>query len=269
MKQQRLVQRQHPLFSPVALLATAVLILILLLALWRTGGRAFAPGDLSAVARSPQQSGGFASHAAFADACTQCHEPWVGVTAVRCQACHTLISEQRAAAAGLHGRLATDDCTRCHSEHQGRDHDLFSAAFDQFTTDHHDALFPLQGAHAALDCAGCHANAQYAGTPEQCQDCHAEPALHHGLLGIDCVRCHTPTAWRPAQLTLHTFPLDHGDAGQIACAVCHASTFVSYRCDHCHDPAEMVASHQKEEITPAELNNCIACHATGLKEDEM
>lgn len=267
MKQQRLVQRQHPLFSPLAGAGTAVLLLLLAVGLWLTGGRAFSPGDLSTSARSPQQSGGFAHHAAFADDCTQCHDPFVGVTAGRCETCHVNIAQQRESETGLHGRLTTPDCAACHSEHQGHDFDLYSAAFDQFSTEHHAALFPLHGQHATLECTDCHQNEQYAGTSATCVGCHAEPDLHKGLLGTDCARCHTPEGWRPALLTDHTFPLDHGDGlpagGQILCATCHTTTFTTYTCDNCHDPAEMIEEHQEEGITPAELTNCIECHPTG------
>lgn len=262
-----LAQRHHPFFSPIALLATAVLILGLAFVLWQTGGRAFSPGDLSVSAHSDAQSGGFANHAAFGDDCRQCHEPWVGTTAGRCETCHTAISQQRETGTGLHGRLATPDCALCHSEHQGHDVDLFAAAFEQFTTTHHAALFPLDGQHTALACAACHQNEQYAGTPAQCAGCHAEPDLHKGLLGTDCARCHTTDGWRPAQLTSHTFPLDHGDEGHIACTTCHTATLATFTCDACHNPAEMVEEHREEGLSPLALTNCVECHPTGQKEE--
>jgi len=265
-KQPRLVERQHPLYSPVAIFATFVLLLILGLALWRTGGRA----ELSAVAYHQRQSGGFASHATFGDDCQRCHEPLVGVTAERCESCHLTISEQRTNNTGLHGRLTSDDCTLCHTEHQGQEVDLFTAAFGQFTNEHHAALFPLHGAHAELECADCHANEQFVGTASQCVGCHTEPELHKGLFGTDCGRCHTAEGWQPAQLTIHTFPLDHGGglpaAGQIPCATCHTATFASYTCAACHAPAEMIEEHEKEDISAVELENCVECHPTGLKE---
>jgi len=266
MKQQRLVQRHHPLFSPIALLATAVLIILLLILVWQTGGRAFTPGDLSAVARSPQQSGGFPNHAAFSDDCTQCHVAFTGITAVRCETCHVNISQQRESGTGLHGRLATPDCAACHTEHKGHDFDLFNAAFDQFNTELHAAFFPLAGQHATLECTACHQNQQYTDTPTACDGCHAEPDLHKGLLGTDCARCHTPEGWRPAELTMHTFPLDHGKEGQNPCATCHTNTFATFTCDNCHEPAEMVEEHREEGIATAELTNCIECHPTGEKD---
>lgn len=268
MRQRRLVQRQHPLYSPIALLATLIMLLLLGVALWFSGGRAFSPGELSAVARSGRQSGGVSNHAAVAGDCSQCHEPFAGIAAAGCENCHVAIGQQRQTQTGLHGRLSTSDCTLCHREHLGADHDLFAAAFDQFSQEHHDALFALTGAHATLDCADCHQDEQYAGTPGDCVGCHAEPALHQGLFGTDCARCHTAEGWRPAALTAHTFPLDHGDEGTIACATCHTLTFNAYTCDACHEAAEMAEEHEEEGISAAELVQCAECHPTGLEDEE-
>ena len=267
MKQNRLVRRQHPLFSPAAIFSTLILLMLLGIGLWTTGGRAFTPGELSAVSVSGKMNGGFANHAKFSDDCAQCHDPYQGITAGRCQACHLEIREQREAGMGLHGRLAEADCALCHQEHRGADYDLFTTAFDQFTPEHHGLIFSLNGAHTDLECESCHENGRYLGTPAQCAACHAEPELHQDLFGVDCARCHTDDAWRPAQLMQHAFSLDHGDEGQILCGVCHPNVFTAVSCHECHQPGEMTSVHLEEGINPTELLDCTSCHPTG-KEDE-
>lgn len=267
MKQQRLVQRHHPLFSPVALLSTLILLVLLGVALWQTGGRAFSPGALSAVSISGQQSGGFPHHAAFADDCTQCHVSFVGVTAVSCEKCHTQIATQRQQQTGLHGRINAADCAACHQEHRGQDYDLFHAAFAHFTNQHHAAIFLLDGAHTNLDCVQCHQDDRYIGTDSACVACHAEPVLHEGLFGTDCAACHTTVQWRPARLAHHVFPLDHGGTGDIPCVTCHTETLTTFTCDACHTPADMAREHDDLALTPIEMAACTTCHATGTEEE--
>jgi hypothetical protein len=88
-----------------------------------------------------------------------------------------------------------------------------------------------------------------------------------GLFGTDCIRCHTTAAWTPAQLTRHTFPLDHGDEGQIPCLTCHTETYADYTCYNCHEHErdETAEIHLDEGIT--EFEDCVACHPTGLEEE--
>lgn len=262
--------RQHPLFSPVAIGSTVLLFLLLGGALWFTGGRAFNPGPLSAVAANPAESGGAPNHAAIGDNCGECHAPFQGTTAARCEACHTTIAAGRAEGIGLHGRISSDDCAACHDEHNGADYDLFAAALEQFDAAHHAALFPLDGAHAELECAACHADEQYTTAARTCAGCHEEPAIHQSLFGTDCAACHTTDGWRPARLARHLFPLDHGEAGEIACAVCHRETFTAYTCAECHGDAEMIREHEEEGVdaTREELMACVTCHPTGEEEEE-
>jgi len=101
--------------------------------------------------------------------------------------------------------------------------------------------------------------------PHQCVACHEDPQLHEGLFGLDCVRCHSLEAWTPASLTRHTFELDHGDAGAVACKTCHIEAYVENTCYGCHDhqPDDMLELHQSEGI--AEFDDCRACHPTGAE----
>lgn len=495
MKQYRLLERQHPIFSPIALLSTLILAGALGIGIFLTGGRAFSPGDLSAVNNSGQLVGNFETHADFADDCGQCHEPFKGVTAVLCENCHENVTVQRETGEGIHGRIDPTEvqaCANCHLEHRGADYDLLQAAilhFDHgvtrfslakhptdydgslleceschtdtndysqvgpacqdchqqadtefmaihtqtygdnclnchdgldtmadFTMAQHEEIFPLvgkhaetmcenchqqgqfddlpsqcvncheepavhfglftdnceechsaegwkpaivdgqpfdhavntrfslvkhatnydgqpftcvschepdtnfafaesgcetchaqadpdfmtqhvaefgtncmdchdgtgsmanfdhsqffvlDGQHAVIDCQACHVDQVFAGTPNECAGCHEEPLIHAGLFGLQCQACHTTSAWQPAQLKEHTFPLNHGGQGEIACATCHLEKYTEYTCYGCHEHNEqdIIREHAEEGISAAELPNCVKCHPTGREEE--
>jgi hypothetical protein len=490
------VNRQHPILSPVAFLSAVLLMAGIGASVLLSGGAAFSPGPLTRLQSAAIDSGGFESHAAFANDCQQCHTPMAGVDATRCERCHTGVAEQRASGAGLHSRLPdVTACARCHPDHQGQDFDtaaagrdkfdhaltgfslvrhvqdyagavvechachagrdfdfavagcvschhaqdpeytnahtaafgggclachdgldqsgsfdhaatsfalegahataacgachtadrpaaetplecgachaeppvhagLFSAdcaechndsawsparwqgqdfahastkfaltthtaLFDgaQFTcagchanasadpealapaggdvcatchaladpafmTEHmqtfglsclgchdgsgrqavfdHSQFFVLDGAHAPLACEACHADQRFDGTPAECAGCHAEPEMHAGVFGTDCAACHTTGAWVPAALREHTFPLDHGEQGELACATCHTEAYPAYTCYGCHEhnPEETQREHTEEGITAERLSACAECHPNGEEEDE-
>jgi mono/diheme cytochrome c family protein len=99
--------------------------------------------------------------------------------------------------------------------------------------------------------------------PHECRACHEEPEVHADRFGLNCARCHTLQAWKPALLTRHTFLLDHGGEGQVACQTCHTYSYSEHTCYECHDhtPEQMEEAHAKEEIF--EFENCAVCHPTG------
>ena len=101
--------------------------------------------------------------------------------------------------------------------------------------------------------------------PHQCVACHEDPQVHRGQFGLDCVRCHNLQAWAPASLTRHTFPLDHGDTGILACETCHIDTYAVNTCYQCHDhdPDEMDQVHLAEGIQAYE--DCQTCHPSGIE----
>jgi hypothetical protein len=176
--------------------------------------------------------------------------------------------------------LTTQTCTDCHSNH---DTAFMAEHLQKFgpncTTCHdgtgnmqnfdHNLVFPLEGQHAALECSACHIEQKFRGTPQACAACHQEPAIHASVFGLNCAACHTATAWAPALLTRHTFPLDHGEQGEIACATCHTASYTAYTCYGCHehDPAEIQDKHAEKGIRGDQLINCAACHPTGREEE--
>ena len=493
MKQHTLVQRQHPIFSPVAIISTLLLAGTLAVVVYLTGGRAFSPGDLSATNNSGEPVGGFNTHAEFGGDCSYCHEPFQGIAAARCETCHDNVGQERVAGAGVHGRLqSVEVCNQCHLDHRGGDFNMLSIAlsdfdhevtqfslnkhrrdydgltihcdachvsdhdftlqqsacvhchepadppfmanhmeafgencvachdgldtmatftledhaqvfaltgnhleitceschtngqfegapqecnachgepdvhlglfdtdcaachtpdgwkpatlegqsfdhatttqfslvkhavnynetpftcrtchtgkndfdFDdaqcadchaaadpQFMTAHtaqfgpncmschdgtgqmadfdHSQIWPLAGQHAVIECSDCHVNRVFKGTLTECVACHEEPAIHFGLFGTDCVNCHTANAWQPAGLTYHSFPLNHGGEGEIACETCHVASYIEYTCYNCHEhnQAEVEGKHQEEGMSPPEITNCVECHPTGREEE--
>lgn len=493
MRQHTLVERHHPIFSPVAIISTLILAGTLGIIVFLTGGRAFSPGELSAVNNSGQPVNGFHTHAEFGNDCAQCHQAFVGIVAERCETCHENVGQERQSSVGLHGRLPeADQCATCHLDHRGSEYNLLATAvanFDhsltrfsldwhsrdydgrsldctachvsetdytvsltacaachanenaafmtlhqetygsdclachdgldtmaqftmeehaqifaltgahqttaceschssgqfegtpqdcaachaepdahlglfstncsechtpdgwqpaimdgqlfehavstgfslithvtnydnqsftcrtchaaqdsftfnssqcadchakaepQFINDHtaqfgndclachdgtgemanfdHAQVWPLDGQHAALDCTACHINQVFVGTASECVACHAEPLIHAGLFGLDCANCHTAVAWQPARLRQHTFPLNHGEQGELACETCHTTTYTEYTCYNCHehDPAETEREHLEEGISQQEMANCMACHPTGREHE--
>jgi hypothetical protein len=189
----------------------------------------------------------------MAIACEDCHPAnQFDVAKIDCIDCHTAGD---AAFMAKHAPLFGHNCLACH------DGSGSGINFD------HEQVFPLDGAHAQVECNACHLLPIVEGTPDDCVGCHPEPPVHAGVFGTDCVRCHTTSSWLPAQLTQHTFPLDHGDEGQIACETCHTESYVDHTCYNCHahDPAETEEEHIEEGIF--EFEDCVACHPTGRKEE--
>ena len=190
-------------------------------------------------------------------------------TDMRCTACHSQ-------AAKLDFQAAAQACQDCH---QGHDTAFMQEHVQQYGPNclschdgagnmhnfDHSRVFALDGGHASLECAACHVDHKFQGTPRACAACHQEPEIHAGLFGTECQNCHTTTAWAPAQLTRHTFPLDHGQQGEQSCATCHTQTYTAYTCYGCHDhnPQETQAQHAEKGITGEALLKCADCHAAG------
>ena len=203
MNEPRLIARQHPIYSPLAIIASLVLLFGLGATLLATGGRAFSPGALSEKGSPGTELGGFSNHAAFADDCWQCHEPLRGLSTATCLDCHADLGARVSADKGFHASEEAAECTRCHSEHQGADHDLQEAALASFEEADHAASYVLHGAHVQVDCGDCHTNNAYLDLDATCASCHEEPAEHAGIYGLACSNCHTEEAWEPAGMRIH------------------------------------------------------------------
>ena len=171
---------------------------------------------------------------------------------------------------------APQDCYSCHyqvDEHQGQFGTQCDAChtpenWDAVSFDHSLSNFPLTGAHITVNCESCHINGVFASTQSACVSCHAEPIEHAGQFGTDCEACHTTTAWTPATFSGdHTFPLNHGESGQVSCTTCHPVNYTTYTCYGCHEHTEsnIISEHREEGIS--DFQNCVECHADGREHD--
>jgi len=230
------------------------------------------PGPLS---RAHQSLNGTAN-------CTSCHQLGRERT-FKCLECHTEIAARIAAKKGLHARYninpgSSQECARCHSEHNGEDFPLVK--WDIKTFDHGQTGYPLEGKHAGLSCSHCHSaaklsslervgikakdlNRTFLGISQTCITCHEDE--HNGRLGPNCSQCHNSTNWKMANVTR----FDHsktrysltGLHAQVACQSCHTAgpdnkpryAGIPFgRCSDCHsDP------HRGSFV-----QGCQSCHST-------
>lgn len=191
-------------------------------------------------------------------ACTGCHsQDLKNIDLQRCITCH---AGAGGGVAFIEEHLAQfgPDCLQCHD------------GADRMSNFDHASFFPLDGRHAELECEQCHQKKKFVGTISECMQCHAEPEIHAGFFGVQCQYCHTSLAWTPATLRQHTFPLNHGNQGEVACQVCHPASYTELTCYGCHDhqPEPIAASHQRARISLEELPKCIYCHSTGKIESD-
>jgi len=145
--------------------------------------------------------------------------------------------------------LSTNDCAMCHS------HEEFAPAT---YFDHDDTEYPLEGAHANVDCIECHQKETRNGKDFQvftgvkfdnCIDCHDD--VHEGNLGNNCKQCHSVesfTSLRRIRRFNHdrtNFPLK-GKHKEVKCADCHN---LNATLDQIFQDQMGIA-----------INDCIQCH---------
>jgi len=188
-------------------------------------------------------------------ACMDCHQSEaIEIVLPSCQECH---EQNNPGFMQEHSDLFGFNCTDCHD------------GVDKMQNFDHQNFFILDGAHGALECLVCHENQQFRETPTECSVCHEEPDIHAGSFGLNCANCHSTEAWQPAMLMSHTFPLDHGEEGEIECMVCHVDSYTQYTCESCHDSQEreFIEEHEDENIPREQLMDCVACHEDGEAHD--
>jgi hypothetical protein len=186
-----------------------------------------------------------AQHADIEQSCSNCHAG-AGAGAesqdVLCGACHTEVLADRNEGHGFHGRdgtAARESCADCHEEHEGRD--AMAVQFDPATFDHGLADFALRGAHASLECSGCHVqDSAYRETSNQCVGCHENDDAHMGALGETCSNCHDADGWSEVRF-------DHRATG--------------FPLVGAHTTAECSSCHESQSFEGAS-SSCIACHAS-------
>jgi len=199
-------------------------------------------------------------------ACADCHKGsdfHRPIAHDQCQDCHTSPHGSQFTA-----RAAGSDCESCHSVAGFK-----PARFDRDA--HRQSAFPLEGKHAAVECAKCHVPAGrdtvYRTGKLVCSACHED--RHAGQFearyGNQCQFCHTVDGFQPSTFTLERhaktgFPLT-GHHASTACADCHKLIaqdaparqyqFASETCNACH-----VDPHRTKLA-------CETCHGTSRWKD--
>ena len=205
-----------------------------------------------------------------------------GHKGVECTSCHETLDFRRVATA----------CADCHADvHRGElgfgcESCHIPVIWDNRREmwDRHSAtLFPLTGAHASVDCAGCHrasAPFEYATTPVDCVACHAvdyanttRPDHQRAGFPVECQFCHETISWQPARIEGNIdfdhsfFPLTGSHRG-LSCIDCHEAGFFG-------TPADCYACHRQDYENTRDPNHvdagfptqCEACHNTNNWDD--
>jgi len=244
----------------------------LLLALVAAAGAQISPGPLS----KPHHSLNGSTN------CASCHK-FGGQAALKCLDCHSEIATRLNARKGLHATYniplgSSQECARCHSEHNGEDFPLIKWDIKAF--DHKQTGYVLQGKHSGLECSRCHTPARiapqerstikikdltrtYLGVSPACATCHQDP--HKGRLGQTCQQCHNFEDWKVISVgqfdhSKTRYPLT-GLHGQVECAKCHTPgpdnkpryTGIPFsQCSDCH----------KDPHRGSFTQGCQSCHST-------
>lgn len=219
--------------------------------------------------------------------CAKCHVFGTGSPQLRCLDCHQEIARRLSEKRGYHAAQAklasgSNDCARCHSEHNSANHRLvrWPAPKEQF--EHTRAGWKLEGKHAQLKCAACHTaryidprdravlkrhdlNTSFASLESTCTACHHD--VHAGQLSALCTDCHSQDTWKQPSGFSHErsrYPLT-GLHARVDCGKCHqpaaAGTespvryrdFVAFQyCASCH----------KDPHGNSFGGDCARCHLT-------
>lgn len=190
--------------------------------------------------------------------CTDCHRGGLAKGYERfettdCASCHR---HQQAHC----GQFGMKNCERCHVRGGDR-----TSKFDHALT-----RFPLERAHARVDCARCHKpeklgtsaecrdTVKYTGLNPQCDGCHVD--IHEGELGKDCAKCHTGGE------NFKTLVFDHNRDSRFSLTGFHQLV----ACDDCHparkyklEKMQCFECHADDDIHQGQLGeDCAKCHET-------
>ncbi|MGE0814630.1 MAG: multiheme c-type cytochrome [Vicinamibacterales bacterium] len=154
--------------------------------------------------------------------------------------------------------------TQCDSCHRATDSQWTGVTFN------HNQFFALQGVHAQQQCATCHVNGVYKGTPRTCVGCHQTAYNNtrnpnHAQSGFPttCDSCHraTDTSWTQGRFTHTRFPLS--GKHNVPCAQCHTSPPPAFNCLNCHTRAKTDDQHKGRSGYRYDSAACYACHPNG------
>jgi hypothetical protein len=202
--------------------------------------------------------------------------PLIGAHAVvACYACHP------GATVGNFERLETD-CLNCHRDDYARadepDHQALGwtdcadchlpTAFSDVRFAHTE-VFPLSGAHAALDCRECHTSGSFGGLDRDCASCHrtdydrtTDPNHATAGFSLDCRECHNTMTFDRARFDHNGFPLTGAHRG-LSCEKCHQGGVYSGTpsdCYSCHR-ADYDGTNDPNHAASNFSTDCTSCHS--------
>jgi hypothetical protein len=193
--------------------------------------------------------------------CGNCHDRSnVRTQSALCLDCHKPIAADLQAHTGFHGRMSNaglGECRACHTEHKGRDADIVKLSRASF--DHRQTDFPLEGAHAAVSCEGCHKpHEAWRKAPGTCVGCHKAEDVHRGQFTESCGKCHSSSTWAGGKFEHDKTAFKLTGAHQtVTCNACHISG--RYK----PTPKTCVGCHATDdEHRGSRGNDCGKCHVT-------
>ena len=232
-------------------------------------------------------------HRELNDKCASCHKPFSGAETNKCIECHKLseIGKVKSTASEVksdrekvyfHEYLEGQECTACHSDHNGSNPDsqirrfdhglLTSAVIDKCSNCHSNRTDDLHK-QVVSECKNCHNTNGWKkevtfkheyiveSAKNNCVSCHENPKDNfHVNFGENCSQCHNTTKWVPSTFEHSSyFVLDKDH--NTTCITCHTGRdFKSYTCYGCHEHTQsnIMSKHLEEGIT--DFNNCVSCH---------
>lgn len=191
--------------------------------------------------------------------CTKCHVLGEKVTNEKCLDCHKEINSLIQKNIGYHAssEARNKNCSKCHSEHNGRDFQIIR--FDENKFDHSTTGYVLKGKHSQIKCNECHQSKfikdpdlkirrnTFIGLTTNCNNCHED--VHQKTLGNNCINCHNFDSFKTAT------KFDHNTA-RFRLTGLHRST----DCVKCHK-METKNGRRFQSFTGLSFNRCISCHA--------
>ena len=171
----------------------------------------------------------------FTTGCKGCHaEDFEKPVPLTCSGCHL----------DVHAGDLGARCEGCH------DTASWASRFDADA--HRRSAFPLVGAHAAIPCLECHAEAsarRFARPAVECSACHQADlertrgsGVNHFALGFTatCRTCHNAFRFKPASFPGHDvcYLISRGPHSVTPCLGCHTSLGASYTPGSCSTGTE-------------------------------
>jgi len=194
--------------------------------------------------------------------CADCHGEGLGKAAPDCYSCHAedykRVQDPNHVAGGF-----PHDCAACHPS---------QTSWEGARNPH--LAFPLRGRHQTIECAACHPNGRFQGTPTDCYVCHAadyngatDPNHRAAGFPTDCVSCHGDGAvsWSGANFDHDRFFVLKGTHRTIECAACHPNgrfQGTPTDCYACH-AADYNGTTDPNHRAAGYSTDCVTCHGDG------